>query len=208
MGRPVPRGTDVADQAQPRHTAWVRTRRPNWKTISSSTVFENAWISVFDRQVVNPRGGINDYGVVSFKNLAVGVIPIADNGDTWLVGQQRYTLDEYSWEIPEGGAPLNEDPLEGAKRELAEETGLRAAQWDQILRLHTSNSVTDEEALIWVARDLSVGDTDFDETEVIERRRLPLTEAVEMARTGDITDAMSVAGLLRAGEWYASLGRA
>lgn len=151
-------------------------------------------------RVINPSGGQNDYGHVHFKGKAVAIIPIDDAGNTWLVGQDRYTLGEYSWELPMGGAPHNEDPLEAAKRELREETGLSAERWILLMRLHLSNSITDEQGLVFVARGLQQGETEFGETEDIEIRKLPLVDAIAMARNGDITDAVSVAGLLRIAE--------
>ena len=169
----------------------------NWKKLSSKTVYENDWLQVREDHVINPRGGENQYGHVRFKCLAVAIVPIDEEDHTWLVGQHRYTLDEYSWEVPMGGAPLAEEPLAAAKRELREETGLSAERWTEILRVHTSNSVTDESGIAYVAEQLTEGETDFDETEVLEIRRLPLVEAIRMAQSGDITDAISVAALLR-----------
>ena len=174
----------------------------NWKTRSSKVIFDNPWMTVLEDRVVNPSGGENDYGHVRFKNRAVAIIPIDDANNTWLVGQDRYTLAEYSWELPMGGAPKNEDPLEAAKRELREETGIRAARWAELMRLHTSNSITDEEGLVFVAKELSHGETEFEETEKLEIRRLPLTEAIAMAVNGEITDAISVAALLRISRDY------
>ena len=173
-----------------------------WKTRSSKVIFDNPWMTVLEDRVVNPSGGENDYGHVRFKNRAVAIIPIDDSNNTWLVGQDRYTLAEYSWELPMGGAPKNEDPLEAAKRELREETGIRAARWTELMRLHTSNSITDEEGLVFVAKELSHGETEFEETEKLEIRRLPLTEAIAMAVNGKITDAISVAALLRISRDY------
>ena len=147
--------------------------------------------------MTNPAGGPGIYGKVCFKSQAVGIIPLDAQGNTWLVGQHRYTLDQWSWEIPMGGSPLGEDCLKTARRELEEETGLKAQTFTRILHLHTSNSITDEEAYVFLARQLTQGDTAFDETEDIEVRKLPLTEAVAMAQDGRITDAISVAGLLQ-----------
>lgn len=172
----------------------------SWQRLKRRTVFDNPWITVFEDRVINPGGGRNDYGMVHFKNRAIAILPIAENGDTWLVGQDRYTLGEYSWELPMGGGPLGEDPLDAARRELKEETGLDANDWSEYLRLHTSNSITDEAGIVWLARGLSEGETDHEETENITVRRLPLAEAVAMANDGRITDAISVAALLKARE--------
>jgi len=168
-----------------------------WKRLTSTTVYDNPWITVYDEQVINPAGGQNRYGRVSFKNRAVAILPLAENGDTWLVGQHRYTTGSYSWELPMGGAPLDENPLSAAMRELREETGLSAERWSEVMRLHLSNSITDEHAIVYLAEELTEGPTDFDETEVLELRRLPLSEALSMAESGAITDALSVAALLR-----------
>lgn len=172
----------------------------SWKKLSSKVIYDNPWMTVVEDRVINPSGGQNDYGHIRFKTRAVAIIPIDDAGNTWLVGQDRYTLGEYSWEVPMGGAPKGEDALAAAKRELKEETGLEADHWTEILRLHTSNSITDEEGFAYVAKGLQQGETAFEETENIEVRKLPLTEAVAMAQNGEITDAISVAALLWANQ--------
>lgn len=168
-----------------------------WKKLATREVFDNPWISVREDHVINPGGGENQYGVVHFKNVAVAIIPLDDQGNTWLVGQDRYTLGQYSWELPMGGAPRSEPAIEAARRELKEETGLSASSWTELMRVHTSNSVTDEEGVVYIASDLEEGETDFDETEDIEVRKLPLGDALAMVMRGEITDAMSVAALLR-----------
>ena len=168
-----------------------------WKKLTSIVVYDNPWMTVFEDRVINPNGGLNDYGHIRFKNRAIVIVPIDDDGNTWIVGQHRYTIGEYSWEVPMGGAEKDEDPLDAAKRELREETGLRAKSWEQVLRVRVSNSITDEEGLIYVARDLTQGETDFDDSEDLEIRMLPFTDALEMAGNGEIDDLLSIAALQR-----------
>jgi len=168
-----------------------------WKTLNTKSVYENPWISVQHHDVINPSGGNGIYGKVSFKNVAVGVIPIDEENNTWLVGQYRYTLNEYSWEIPEGGAPLGTEPLASAKRELLEETGIIAEDWSLLTKVHTSNSVTDELGFIFVAKALSFTEAEPEETEDLIVKKLPLQEAIQMALDGRITDSISLIGLLR-----------
>lgn len=169
-----------------------------WRTLSKKDIYDNPWIHVEEHQVINPRGGRGIYGVVSFKNRAIGIIPIDEQGNTWLVGQYRYTLDAYSWEIPMGGGSLDIEPLEAAKRELKEETGLSAQSWEPLLTIHTSNSVTDEIGFVYLARDLSKGSTQFDETEDLQIKQIPFEEALAMAMKGEITDSLSLAGIFKA----------
>lgn len=169
-----------------------------WKTLTEKTVYENPWIAVSHREVINPSGGEGIYGVVHFKNIAIGIVPLDEAGYTWLVGQYRYTLDVYSWEIPEGGCPLGTSPLESAKRELLEETGISAMYWEHMLDFHTSNSVTDEGGMVFLAQGLSFGQSQPEETEQLQVKRLPLSEAIAMVTSGHITDSLSIMGLLRA----------
>ncbi|QCK16511.1 DNA mismatch repair protein MutT [Mangrovivirga cuniculi] len=169
-----------------------------WKTLDGREVYENPWIKVVEYNVLTPNGSKGIYGKVSFKNKALGIIPVDEEGNTWLVGQYRYTLDEYCWEIPMGGGPNELDHLESAKRELKEETGLVASDWKNIMRIHTSNSVTDEEGFVYLATGLTQKDPEPEETEVLNVKKLPLKEAVEWVMEGKITDAISVAGLLKA----------
>ena len=169
----------------------------SWKTLTSDVVFDNPWMRVYDDEVINPRGGRNRYGWVHFKGRAIAIVPIDDDDHTWLVGQDRYTLGEYSWELPMGGGALDESPLAAAKRELAEETGLVAAKWQEIMRLTMSNSITDERAVVFVARELTAGTASPDDTEQLALKRLPLADAIAMARNGAIADVLTVAALLQ-----------
>lgn len=168
-----------------------------WQTLSERTAYENPWIRLSHREVLNPAGNPGIYGVVHFKNIAISIVPLDSDGNTWLVGQYRYTLDEYSWEVPEGGGPIGTDPLVSAKRELLEETGITAARWDEVGRLALSNSVSDERGMIFLARDLSFGQACPEDTEELKVKKLPFSEAVEMVLRGEITDALAVASILQ-----------
>lgn len=167
-----------------------------WKVLKTTNIYDNPWISVKEDAVLNPAGNNGIYGTVHFKNKALGIIPLDANNYTWLVGQYRYPLNEYSWEIPMGGGELNEDLLSSAKRELKEETGLVADKWTKILRIHTSNSVTDEEGFVFLAEELTQYQPEFEETEQIIIKKLPLSDAISMVMQGKITDSISMAGLL------------
>ncbi|MEM9983006.1 MAG: NUDIX hydrolase [Bacteroidota bacterium] len=168
-----------------------------WQLIRSNPIYSNPWISVKEDQVVKPNGRKGIYGTVHFKNKAIGIVPIDSESYTWLVGQYRYPLEEYSWEIPMGGGPIDIDILSSAKRELKEETGLTAEKWTQIGRIHTSNSVTDEEGFIFLAEELTEGVTNFEDTEVLSIKRVPLKEALAMVLDSQITDAISMIGILK-----------
>lgn len=168
-----------------------------WKTLKTEMKYDNPWIKVEEDQVINPSGGEGIYGRVHFKNIAVGIIPIDEEGNTWLVGQYRYPLERYSWEIPEGGCPEGEEKLACAKRELKEETGLSANKWQELLCIHTSNSVSDEVGFVYLATELSVGATEFEETEDLAIKKLPFKDVVEMVMDGRITDSISMAAILK-----------
>ena len=172
--------------------------KPNpWITHQSKTIFDNPWIELSEHDVTNPGGGKSLYGKVHYKNYALGVVALDEEMNTWLVGQYRYPLKEYSWEIPMGGAPEHTDPMDGAIRELREETGLTAGIWHNLMKVHPSNSVSDEGGFIYVATDLTQGDWEPEDTEQLIVRRVPLQDAFEMVLTNQITDCISVAGLLR-----------
>lgn len=168
-----------------------------WRTRDIKIVYQNPWLRLEEHDAINPAGKPCAYGKVCFRNQAVGILPVDEAGNTWLVGQHRYTLDIWSWEIPEGGSPEGEDPAETARRELKEETGLTARHIDLFCVLHTSNSVTDEEGFVYLATGLEEGETMFEETEDIVVKKLPVEAAIDMAMNGEITDAMSLVTLFR-----------
>ena len=169
-----------------------------WKTESSRPIYDNPWIEVVEHEVINPAGNPGIYGKVHFKNLAIAILPVDDHGYTWLVGQYRYPLGRYSWELPEGGGPHSEDPLAAAKRELQEETGLTAASWRPILEMDISNSVTDERSISYLAETITAGKANPEDTEELVVKRLPFAEVLAMALNGAITDALSIATILKA----------
>lgn len=168
-----------------------------WKIDSEKNIYDNPWINVTEYQVTNPSGNPGIYGRVHFKNKAIGVFPLDKNGNTYLVGQYRFPLKQYSWELPEGGGPLESHPLDSAKRELLEETGLKAAKWTEILRMHLSNSVCDEEAIIYLAQNLEQFEAEPEETEQLIIKKMPFSEVYQMVCRGEITDAITVAAVLK-----------
>ena len=168
-----------------------------WKKISSEVKYENPWISLTEYKVVTPAGTNGIYGKVHFKNIAIGVIAIDSDENTYLVGQFRFPLDLYSWEIPEGGCPEGTDCLAAAKRELKEETGFEAGKWTEILQMHVSNSVSDELAVVYVAQDLMAGKAEPEDTEDLKIIKMPFKQAVDWVMQGKITDSISVAAILK-----------
>jgi 8-oxo-dGTP pyrophosphatase MutT (NUDIX family) len=168
-----------------------------WKIISSKQVYDNPWIQLTEFDVINPNGGKGIYGKVHFKNTAIGVLVLDESLNTWLVGQFRFTVDQYSWEIPEGGGLIGVDPLEGAKRELLEETGLVAAKWEPLLTMHLSNSVSDELAIVYLATSLTQKTAEPEETEQLQIQKLPFEKVFEMVEAGQITDSMTVAAIYK-----------
>ena len=168
-----------------------------WTTKEIEVRYDNNWIRLEHHDVLNPSGKPGIYGKVHFKNLAIGILPMDEEGNTWLVGQYRYPLGRYSWEIPEGGGPLNIDPLDSAKRELLEECGILASRWERLQEMDLSNSVSDEMAIIYLATELSFTASEPEETEELSLRKLPFEEAYQMVMNGEIRDSMSVAAILR-----------
>ena len=172
------------------------TKNP-WTILSRATVYENEWILVDHHEVLGPSGQPGVYGTVHFKGQATGVVPIDENGNVILVGQYRFPLRAYSWEIPEGGGTHSAAALESAQRELREECGLAARNWTQILAMDLSNSVSDERGTAFLAWELSEAPADPDETEMLQVARVPFWEAIDRVKRGEIRDAISVAALVR-----------
>jgi len=168
-----------------------------WVVKGKEVRYSNPWIEVAHHDVTNPAGNPGVYGTVHFKNRAVGVVPLAENGDTWLVGQYRFPLGEFHWEIPMGGAPLDEVPEQCALRELEEEAGLIAERIQSLGTFHLSNCITDEVGYLFVAQGLTEGEQAWEETEVLTIKRLPFEEAFVMAQDGRITDVLSVLALTK-----------
>lgn len=180
--------------------AWLRPHGLPWKRGAERLVYDNPWIRVTDHEATAPTGRPAQYGLISFKNVATAILPLHDDGTVTLVGQNRFAHSDYSWELPEGGAPLAEDPLDGAKRELAEETGLQAREWRKVLQVQLSNSVTDERGVGYLALGLSQCDAVHhgDDTEALALVRVPFRDALEAAVGGHLEDVLTVAMLLRA----------
>lgn len=166
-----------------------------WKTLREEIRYENDWIRVEHHDVINPNGEPGIYGKIHFKNTAIAVLPIDSEGNTYLVGQYRYTIHAYSWELPEGGC-LHELPLEAAKRELKEETGLIAEKWTFLGEQYLSNSVTDEKSMMYLAENLSMKESEPESTEILQIKKIPVQEAIQMALNGEIKDVLSAATLM------------
>ncbi|RYZ83367.1 MAG: NUDIX hydrolase [Proteobacteria bacterium] len=181
-------------------------KKSPWKILSTKKIYDNPWIGVVEHQVLTPAKKPGIYGVVQFKNIAVGVVAIDEKDRVLLVGQYRFPQGRYSWEIPEGGCPKGEKPPVTAKRELAEETGYSAKSMKKILDLHLSNSTTDERAEVFLASDLKLGQAAPEETEVLKIKWVTFKRAVQMIEKGEITDAISVAALLRVALLRSKLG--
>jgi 8-oxo-dGTP pyrophosphatase MutT (NUDIX family) len=168
-----------------------------WRRVARRVAYENPWLTVWHDDVIGPDGKPGIYGVVHFANRAIGVLAIDDRDNVLLVGQHRYPLDAYSWEIPEGGGGPNESALDAATRELAEETGFRAGTWRELGRAALSNSVTDELAIFYVATDLQGGTATPEGTEELQTRLVPFDEALAMTLDGRITDGLSILAIQR-----------
>jgi len=184
--RPTPAWDDPAD------------RPPPWRSDGESLIFENPWMRLTRHPATAPTGLQSDYVVMRPRNFSVGVLPVHDDGTVTLVGQQRFALMNWSWEMPEGGAPFDEDPIEGARRELAEEAGLRAEHWREALKVEMANSITDERAMAWIAWGLSPVPVAPDPTEVIRVARVPFGDLLREIGRGAVRDMFTVATTLRA----------
>jgi len=174
-----------------------QTEESPWQITAEKIVYDNPWIGLTEYQVINPSGNPGIYGKVRFKNFAIGVVPLDEEMNTYLVGQYRFPLDQYSWEIPEGGGPFTADPLESAKRELLEETGLKASRWTEIQRMHLSNSVSDELSIIYLAQDLQQFEPEPEDTEQLVIKKAPFDGVYQMVCNGEITDSVTVAAVLK-----------
>lgn len=182
-------------------------RYGDWVLKRSKVVYDNPWVCVEHDEVLNPNNHPGIYGRIHFKNVAIGVIPMDEQKNIWLVGQYRYPLRTYSWEIPEGGGKVGTSALGNAKRELREETGLRARRWKKILEMDLSNSVTDERGVIFLATGLSQGEAEPEDDEALRVRKVPFEKAYREVVTGKIRDSLSVAGILRLKIWLENGGR-
>lgn len=172
-------------------------KRNPWKTLKIEERYSTPWISVSHHDVIDPSGAEGIYGVVHFKNLAVGIVPLDDELNTWIVGQYRYPLGAYSWEIPEGGGKRDRPPIESAQRELREEVGIVAKRWTEVLQMDLSNSASDETAIIFVAQDLEYHTPEPDSNEELAMRKLPFQELYEMVMKGELRDSLTVASVMK-----------
>lgn len=168
-----------------------------WKIKSSKTVYDNPWIQIEEFQVKDPSGNDTIYSILDLKTIAVGIIPLDADYNTWIVGQYRFPIDEYCWEIVEGGGEKGVAPVESAKRELEEETGIKAKEWKEIIQLNTANSYSSEKAIVYVAKDLSFGEPKPDDSEDLKVIKLPFEELYQRALNGEITDSISLTAIFK-----------
>ena len=172
-------------------------KRGPWRTISKEKRYETDWIWVEHHEVIDPKGHNGIYGVIHFKNIAVGMLPLDEQGNTWIVGQYRYPIEAYSWEMPEGGGKRDVPTIESAKRELKEETGIIAKKWTKILEMDLSNSASDEQAVIYLAQDLEFSDAEPDHTEDLEVKKIHFSKLLAMVLNGEVRDSLTVATVLK-----------
>ncbi len=171
--------------------------RGSWKIKSSVEKYDNPWINITEHKVINPGGIDGIYGEIHFKNLAIGIIPLDEEYNTWIVGQHRFPLNSYSWEIIEGGGKIGVDPILSAQRELAEEAGIVAKEYTLIQQMHLSNSVSDEFGLIYIAKGLTFQESAPDIDEELLIKKLPFEQLYKSVMNGDMTDSLTVAGVLK-----------
>lgn len=176
----------------------VQNHENPWTTLTSEKIYDSPWIGLTKHDVLNPNGNPGTYSVVHFKNLAIGILPLDNDYNTWIVGQYRYPINQYSWEIPEGGGDHNVPPLDSAKRELHEETGITANKWTKIQEVHMSNSASDEFGILYIAQDLSFGESEPEDDEQLAVRKLHFNELYQMVESGEITDSLTVITVLKA----------
>lgn len=176
----------------------VQNHENPWTTLKSEKIYDSPWIGLTKHDVLNPNGNPGTYSVVHFKNLAIGILPLDNDYNTWIVGQYRYPINQYSWEIPEGGGNHNVPPLDSAKRELLEETGITANKWTKIQEVHMSNSASDEFGILYIAQDLSFGESEPEDDEQLVVRKLHFNELYKMVESGEITDSLTVITVLKA----------
>ncbi|HWD88848.1 MAG TPA: NUDIX hydrolase [Mucilaginibacter sp.] len=175
----------------------MHTEENPWQITSEENIYENPWIGLTEYQVINPSGNPGIYGKVHFRNFAIGIVPLDDEMNTYIIGQYRFAPDCYSWEIPEGGGPFDTDPLESAKRELLEEAGLKADKWTELFRMHLSNSVSDEVSIVYLARGLKQFEPEPEDTEKLTIRKIPFAELYQKVCDGEIMDSITVAAVLK-----------
>lgn len=175
----------------------MEAHRNPWKILNEKEIYDNPWINLKEYDVINPSGGKGIYGKVHFKNLAIGIVAINDVNEIALIGQYRFPIDQYSWEIPEGGGLHGIDPLVSAQRELQEETGLLANNWEKLLEMHLSNSVSDELGIIYLATDLKQTTANPEEAEELAFKWLPFDEVLQQVMQNKITDSLTVAAILK-----------
>jgi ADP-ribose pyrophosphatase len=168
-----------------------------WKVLNSQEVYTSPWIKVTKHDVLDPSSTKGTYSVVHFKHYAIGVLPLDDDYNTWIVGQYRFPLERFTWEIPEGGGDLDQSPLTSAKRELSEEVGISADKWTKIQEFDTSNASTDEKAIIYVAQNLNFHESHPDDNEQLTVKKLPFSELYQLAIEGKITDSLSLVAILK-----------
>lgn len=176
----------------------VQNHENPWTTLTSEKIYDSPWIGLTKHDVLNPNGNPGTYSVVHFKNLAIGILPLDTDYNTWIVGQYRYPINQYSWEIPEGGGQHDVLPLISAKRELHEETGITANKWTKIQEVHMSNSASDEFGILYIAQDLSFGESEPEDDEQLVVRKLHFNELYQMVESGEITDSLTVITVLKA----------